>query len=528
MSSLEAIASAWMVQAWKLSLVFTLGVALVLLLRRPCRRLFGAGRAFQLWALVPLMLLASELPHGPRDSETFVPVVVLRLVPAAVPTAVHATGGPAVHWPVVICLLWSAVALLLVVLAALAQTRYQRRLRDAVRVDRSGARWPVLRATQTDVGPALVGAWRPRIVLPADFDARYERVERELIVAHETMHARRRDGVFCLLAQLLRIAFWCHPLAWWAWLAFRHDQELACDAAVLREHGGARRSYATAMLKTQVANDLLPVGCPWSPRHPVTERIAMLKSSPPSPRTRRIGSTLLTALAATAAGVVYAASPVAQQASATGKADHFTLAIDAATRGHPASMHFTRCVGAGEPFDISGSDGPGFSWDGQFAVTAAAKGQLELRGKLHTRVDQGGGNTREMSGQPVVRTLPGVKASIVFGQKVDGDHLDTVKLADNTVRIDLTPTLGCSRAALAKAWKPAEVRQHVQSRPVREAARLLAQKGGFVLVNPEALDNRPVSFNFDRMSAVSALQLLADIDGMRAVFTDKQVRFEPK
>jgi hypothetical protein len=224
------------------------------------------------------------------------------------------------------------------------------------------------------------------------------------------------------------------------------------------------------MLKTQSAAFPLPVGCPWSPRHPITERIAMLKSNPPSPRNRRIGRTLLTALAASAAGVVYAASPATQQASTTAKADHFTLAIDAATRGHPASMHFTRCIRAGEPFDVSGSDGPGFSWGGQFAVTPAAKGQLEVRGKIHTRVEQGRGATREMSGQPVVRTLPGVKASIVFGQKVDGQHLDTVKLADNTVWIDITPTPGCS------------------SGTVRDGGMVSAGKSGLVMARGAAAD----------------------------------------
>lgn len=528
MNSLESLAAVWLEHAGKVFLVFTAGMLLVALLRRPCRSLFGAGRAFQLWSLVPLMLLACELPQAQKVGRPALTTVFLRLAPDAAPMHAPAMASPGIHWPLALCLLWSVGALLLMLLGAVAQARYQRRLRDAVRVEQAGARWPIWRASQVDVGPALVGAWRPRIVLPADFEARYEPAERALIMAHETMHARRRDGALCLFAQLLRTAFWCHPLAWWAWLAFRHDQELACDAAVLGEHDGARRSYAAAMLKTQAAHGLLPVGCPWSPRHPVTERIAMLKLPLPSRRTRRIGGSLLMAITAAAAGAVYAATPAAQQASKTAKADHFTLAVDAATRGHPASMHFTQCLRAGEPFDISGSDGPGFSWDGQFAVTPAGNGQLEIRGKIHTRLDHGGGDTREMSGQPVVRTRPGVKASIVFGQKVDGDQLDTMKLADGTVRIDLTPTRGCSRAALAKAWKPAEVRQHVQGRPVREAARLLAQKGGFVLLNPEALDNRPVSFNFNQMSAVSAIQLLADIDGMRAVFNDKQVRFEPK
>src|SRR6185312_5688002 len=111
---------------------------------------------------------------------------------------------------------------------------------------------------------------RSRIVLPADFEQRYSDVEQTLILAHEAMHARRLDGWWCLLGRVVAAGFWLHPLARWALSALRHDQELACDAAVLRDHGAQRRSYAQAMLTAQSAAIALAVGCPWSPRHPVT------------------------------------------------------------------------------------------------------------------------------------------------------------------------------------------------------------------------------------------------------------------
>ena len=56
----------------------------------------------------------------------------------------------------------------------------------------------------------------------------------------------------------------------------------------------------------------------------------------------------------------------------------------------------------------------------------------------------------------------------------------------------------------------------------------LAAKSGFVLINPQVLDMRPVTLNFEQMPAVQAMQLVAEIDGFHAVFHDKQVRFEPK
>jgi len=42
------------------------------------------------------------------------------------------------------------------------------------------------------------------------------------------------------------------------------------------------------------------------------------------------------------------------------------------------------------------------------------------------------------------------------------------------------------------------------------------------------LDNRLVTLNFDQIPAERAMQPVADIDGMRAVFDDKRVRFEAK
>ena len=448
MSSLESLAQEWTARGWLALLAFSMTVLVVAALRRPCRRWFGAERAFQLWLLPPLAMLASQLPHPASTPMDALPAVVY-VIAAAAALPAHAATATAFDWRSAAMLLWLVGSIAALGLAATVQWRYRRRLIGATPMPDVAMRWPVLRASGVDVGPALVGAWRVRIVLPADFDSRYDATERALILAHEATHARRRDGWWCLCAQVVAAVCWFHPLAWWALAALRHDQELACDAAVLRGRRRQRRSYATAMLKTQSAAFPLPVGCPWSPRHPITERIAMLKSNPPSPRNRRIGRTLLTVLAVSAAGLVYAASPATQPASTTAPADRFTLAIEVATHGHPASMHFTRCVRAGEPFDVSGSDDPGFSWDGRFAVTPVAKGQLEVRGKFHMRVAQGGGDTREFSGQPVVRTLPGRKAIIVFGQKVDGDHLAAVKLTDNTVRIDLTPTRGCSRDALA-------------------------------------------------------------------------------
>jgi hypothetical protein len=418
---------------------------------------------------------------------------------------------------------WLVGVLTVAVLIGVAQSRYARRLRTALPMAGAGAGWPVWLAGERDLGPAMVGAWRVRIVLPVDFETRYSPTEQALILAHERVHARRRDGLWRLLAQGLAALFWFHPLAWYALACLRQDQELACDAVVLREHDAPRRDYASAMLKTQSSPLLLPVGCSWSSRHPLTERVAMLKLPVPT-RFRRVAArALLGAIVLAGSLGVYAAqSAPTPQHPVIGDASRFTLKISVATRGHAPSMRFTQCLTKGKPFDVSGSEGPGFSWHGTFTVTPATDGQIQIAGDLHTKQDQGGGHVRAFDGKPIVRTRPGQPAAIVFGQKGEKP------LEDGTVWIDLTPFPGCAADALAAMPSLAPIDATATAKPVREMARALAKEGGFALVNPEALSESPVTFKFDQMSPVFALQLLADIDGKRAVFDGRRVRFEAK
>jgi hypothetical protein len=308
--------------------------------------------------------------------------------------------------------------------------RYRRRLRDATPVRGLRIRWPVLRASSTNIGPALVGAWRNRIVLPADFERRYDAAEQALILVHEATHAHRRDGCWCLFAQVTAAIFWFHPLAWWALAALRHDQELACDAAVLREHGTQRRSYANAMLKTQSAAFALPVGCPWSPRHPITERIAMLKLLPPGRIRRTIGRSALLGLGALVAGGVYASTR-----TDSSHADHYQLRIELGVGGQPARLHAKACLKPGEYYEtLQGGIGPLPPWDARFTVVPAPDGPLEVQAEI-----SGGSADKPVS--PRIRMLPGQTGTIELGRKAEDKNGHAAE--DHTMRADLTPRVGC-------------------------------------------------------------------------------------
>jgi bla regulator protein BlaR1 len=156
-----------------------------------------------------------------------------------------------------------------VLLAAARQIAQQRAYLRRMGV--SARRDGIAYADSPDPGPALVGLWRPLIVVPSDFDRRYTATERELILAHERTHARRRDPLANAVCAALRCLNWFNPLVHIAERLMRIDQELACDAEVVRRHPNSRRSYADVMLKTQLSASDAPFACQWQSNHPLKD-----------------------------------------------------------------------------------------------------------------------------------------------------------------------------------------------------------------------------------------------------------------
>lgn len=289
------------------SLALAVAIALVLALRAPWRRWLGARSVPWLWLLVPAALLAVSLP-GPtvvRDVPAEALPAVVVLADAAATTSQPAPAQAVADAPTTpatsaaLLSAWAAGALALAVVLVRQQRRFRRRL-GTLRPRDDGS-W----AAQTDaIGPVVVGVFAPRIVVPSDFDRRYDEEQRALVLAHERCHLRRGDLAVNLLACALRCTFWFHPLVHLAAARLRQDQELACDASVLAHHPRARRAYAIALLNTQLADLGLPVGCAWQSSHPLAWRITMLSKPLPGPSRLLLGAGLaLLATSATAAAL---------------------------------------------------------------------------------------------------------------------------------------------------------------------------------------------------------------------------------
>ena len=264
----------------KLNLAAGAAILVVIAMRRAMRAWFGAPVTYGLWLAVPFAMLAVMLPA--RKVE-----VLLAAAPAAAPVVAPLAGveagpaaGLALSWPSVAAAVWltGVVAML-----ALLAWRQQAFVASLGRLSREPGAGRTVRAEATGMGPAILGALWPKLILPRDFEARFDAEERELVLAHERVHLRGGDARINGLVALAQCVCWFNPLAHVAAHLMRIDQELACDAAVAARYPQARRIYAGAMLKTQIEQIGLPVGCYWPAKgeHPLKLRIAMLKRSLP-------------------------------------------------------------------------------------------------------------------------------------------------------------------------------------------------------------------------------------------------------
>jgi TonB family protein len=296
---------------WATALSGSVAIVLVLALRAPLRRAFGAGIAYALWGMVPLAMLAVVLPgdvHRALSAALAMPQVWVRAPQGAAQTAgaLPLAGSHVTRW--MVALWWLGAATM-----AAALWRQQRRYRRSLGRLSPGADG-VLYAQRALHGPLVLGAWRPRVVVPMDFAHRYPAAQAQLVLAHERMHIVRGDTRHNLLLAALRCVYWFNPLLHWAVARFRFDQELACDAAVLARHPASRRSYAEAMLQTQLHAIALPVGCHWQAGQTLRQRIGMLQRPPVRGWRRRTGIALVAATALCGGVAAWALQPL--QASA--------------------------------------------------------------------------------------------------------------------------------------------------------------------------------------------------------------------
>ncbi|MCA9260673.1 MAG: hypothetical protein KDA61_15780 [Planctomycetales bacterium] len=157
---------------------------------------------------------------------------------------------------------WGMGAVVVLLRAAIASVRFARNLKKTPEVDEEavigevlracgevGVRRPAVKAISGLPAPALFGVWRPTLCLPASPRQELTGRQLRLVVLHEAMHLRRRDGYLASLLTLVRAIHWFNPLAWYAIKQVESFRELACDEAVKRlAQPEERAAYADLLL----------------------------------------------------------------------------------------------------------------------------------------------------------------------------------------------------------------------------------------------------------------------------------------
>lgn len=256
-------------------------IGLVLLLRRPFARYFGAEATFILWSLPLIRLCLPDmhmrvktegliLPYDwfpiwdGNEGEGAISSSVVLSVPDKVLQAPQAFLAADMIITTLI-VLWLSIGFMWFGFHGLKHIRYGRLLRH-VSVDYPATlepniqralnlvdlrKAPDIKIAPKNIGPLVSGLFNPVIILPKDFEHHYSKDAQLFSLVHELSHIKRRDLWSVFAALLFRAIHWYNPLVHYAARKFKIDLEAACDAHALAKFAGddqATHNYALTLL----------------------------------------------------------------------------------------------------------------------------------------------------------------------------------------------------------------------------------------------------------------------------------------
>jgi beta-lactamase regulating signal transducer with metallopeptidase domain len=106
-----------------------------------------------------------------------------------------------------------------------------------------------LRLIDSTLSPAVYGLFRPVILLPLVLTEKLSRKQLRAVLLHEAIHLRRGDVWVNCAQTFLQIAYWWHPLLWFANARIRRVREEAVDDAVMVALNTDADAYAPTLLE---------------------------------------------------------------------------------------------------------------------------------------------------------------------------------------------------------------------------------------------------------------------------------------
>ena len=317
---------------WEASVYATLLIVLVITLQEVLAKWLTPRLRYSLSLLVLVRLLLPTMPSSVLSYENYVPPVATLTSQAAsltVPdpstaaaTSVERTAAASAathkapfNLPISeVCLVvWTAGFLGLVLVAVWRLAKWNRMVRAGRRI--SDARLIELLKTSREVmgvkrrvalvaidrlsSPAIFGLFRLRLLLPETGLREWNEEELRMIFLHELAHVRRRDIPLNYLLMAVQFLHWFNPLVWLAFHRLRTDQEMVCDALVMRRLGPEERlGYGRILLKLvdglSAAQPVFPGAVPVvSGMAEIKRRLLMIKNH----RTASMAACAVTALA---------------------------------------------------------------------------------------------------------------------------------------------------------------------------------------------------------------------------------------
>jgi beta-lactamase regulating signal transducer with metallopeptidase domain/biopolymer transport protein ExbD len=100
--------------------------------------------------------------------------------------------------------------------------------------------------------PAMVGIRQPKLLLPEDWQTRFDERSLRHVMLHELLHVKQHDLIWNWAATAMQALHWFNPLVWFVVSRFQADRELRCDAGALAILAPSERlDYGHTLLRIQ-------------------------------------------------------------------------------------------------------------------------------------------------------------------------------------------------------------------------------------------------------------------------------------
>lgn len=209
----------------------------------------------------------SKVPLGTISQYTASNIDSITEETIAVGNAAYGTGRYSLVFPTYTVIFYAYILGLSVTLGILLvqKLHYSKKLKNRLLLEHNKAINAILRemnmghilvfSNDEIVSPLVCGLLHPSIYLPTRLNFDNAQLLRH-ILAHETMHIKRKDNWIKVLMLTALCVHWYNPLVWWMAKCLSSDLEAACDAAVLKNQDtDYRKDYASSLLTMSITGN---------------------------------------------------------------------------------------------------------------------------------------------------------------------------------------------------------------------------------------------------------------------------------